>query len=123
MNELSGSNTGVTDGNGLGRMTGWAIKIDIGIYNGNVDISNFLKAIDFKVTTEGKGYSEEEAAEAHRILLTTQMSTEVLEYITSLPFDIQDDYDMLKKILLQHYTNQDEDLDALSMEISCLCQR
>jgi hypothetical protein len=104
-------------------MTGRARKIDVGIYNGNVDISNFLKAIDFKVATEGKGYSEEEAAQARRVLLTTRVSTEVHEYITSLPFDIQDDYEALKKALQEQYANQDEDLDALSMEISCLCQR
>jgi hypothetical protein len=122
MNELSGSSTRATAGNGLGRMTGRAMKIDVGIYNGNVDISNFLKVIDFKVATEGKGYSEEEAAQARRVLLTTRVSTEVHEYITSLPFDIQDDYDALKKALQEQYANQDEDLDALSMEISCLCQ-
>ena len=81
------------------------------------------RAIDFKVATEGKGYTEEEAAQACRVLLTMQVSTEVHEYINSLPFDIQDDYDALKKALREQYTNQDDNLDALGMEISCLCQR
>jgi len=99
------------------------MKIDVGIYNGSVDIGDFLRAIDFKVATEGKGYTEEEAAQARRVLLTTRVSMEVHEYINSLTFDIQDDCDALKKALKEQYTNQDDDLDALGMEISCLCKR
>jgi len=99
------------------------MKIDVGIYNGSVNIGDFLRAIDFKVATEGKGYTEEEAAQTRRVLLTRRVSTEVHEYINSLPFDIQDDYDALKKALKEQYTNQADDLDALGMEISCLCQR
>jgi len=109
--------------NGIGRFPGRTMKIDVGIYNGSVDIGDFLRAIDFKVATEGKGYTEEEAAQARRVLLTTRVSTEIHEYINSLPFDIQDDYDALKKALKEQYTNQDDDLDALGMEISCLRQR
>jgi len=120
---MSGSSTGSTAGNGIGRLSGRTMKIDVGIYNGSVDIGDFLRAIDFTVATEGKGYTEEEAAQAHRVLLTTRVSTEVHEYINSLPFDIQDDYDALKKALKEQYTNQDDNLDALGMEISCLCQR
>jgi hypothetical protein len=92
-------------------------------YNGSVDIGDFLRAIDFKVATEDKGYSEEEAVHARRVLLTTPVSMEVHEYINSLPFDIQGDYDAIKKALKEQYTNQHNDLDALSMEFSCLCQR
>jgi len=99
------------------------MKIDIGIYNGSVDIGDFLRALDFKIATEGKGYTEEEAPQACQVLLTRRVSTEVHEYINSLPFDIQDYYDALKKALKEQYTNQDDDLDALRMEISCLCQR
>jgi len=58
--------------NGIGKMSGRAMKIDVGIYNGSVDIGDFLRAIDFKVATEGKGYTEEEAAQARRVLLTTR---------------------------------------------------
>ena len=109
--------------NGVVKMPGRTMKIDVGIYNGNVDIGDFLRAIDLKVATEGKGYTEEEAAQARRVLLTTRVSTEVHEYIKSLPLEIQDDYEALKKALKEQYTNQDDDLDALGMEISCLCQR
>jgi len=103
--------------NGIGRFPSRTMKIDVGIYNGNVDIGDFLRAIDFKVATEGKGYTEEEAPQARWVLLTMRVSTEVHEYINSLPFDIQDDYDTLKKALKEQYTNQDVDLDALGMEI------
>jgi len=103
--------------NGIGRFSGRTMKIDVGIYNGNVDIGDFLRAIDFKVATEGKGYTEEEAPQARWVLLTMRVSTEVHEYINSLLFGIQDDYDTLKNALKEQYTNQDDDLDALRMEI------
>ena len=101
-------------------MSGRTMKSDIGIYNGNTDIGDFLRAIDFKVAMVGNGYTSEEAAQARRVLLTTRVSTEIHEYMTSLPTEIQDNYEALKQALKELYTNQDDDLDALGMEISCL---
>jgi len=119
---MFGPSTGVAT-NGIGQMSDRTMKIDIGVYNGNTDIGDFLRAIDFKVATEGKDYTNEEATQARRVLVTTRVSTDIHEYIASLPTEIQDDYDALKKALKEQYTNQDDDLDALGMEISCLCQR
>jgi hypothetical protein len=99
------------------------MNIDVGVYNGNVDIRDFLKAIDLKVATEGYGYSREQAAEARQVLLTTRVSADVQEYIHTLPAEIRNDYKALKKALQEQYTNQDDDLDSLSMVNSCLCQR
>ena len=75
-------------------MTGRTMKIDVGAYNGSVDIGDFLGATDFKLATEGKGYTNKEAAQARRVLLNTQVSAEIDEYINSLPTDIQDDDDV-----------------------------
>jgi hypothetical protein len=74
---MSGSITGATAGNGIGGMTGRIMSIDVGVYTGNVDIGNFLEAIDFKVATEGNGYTMEQAAQACQVLLTSRVSADV----------------------------------------------
>jgi len=108
--------------NGIEKMSDRIMRIDIGIYNGSTDVKDFLRAIEFKVETEGAGYTEEQAARARRVLLTTRVSSDIHEYITSLPTAIQDDYGALKQALQEQYSTPEDDLDTLGMEISCLCQ-
>ena len=109
--------------NGIGKMSDRIMRIDIGTYNGSTDVRDFLRAIEFKVETEGAGYTKEQAARAHRVLLTTRVSSDIHEYITSLPAAIQDDYEDLRQALQEQYSTPEDDLDTLGMEISCLCQR
>jgi len=108
---------------GIEKMLDHILRIDIGIYNGTTDIRDFLRAIEFKVETEGAGYTEEQATRAHRVLLTTRVSSNIHEYITSLPVAIQDNYETLKQALHEQHSTPEDDLNTLGMEISYLYQR
>jgi len=90
--------------NGIEKISDRIMRIDIGIYNGSTDVKDFLSAIEFKVETEGAGYTEEQAARARRALLTMRVSSDIHKYITCLPATIQDDYGALKQALQEQYS-------------------